>query len=207
MDKQIYILRHGETEYNRLRIVQGSGVDTSLNEKGRAQAQAFFNHYQHIPFEVVLTSALQRSQQTVELFGNKGIPTEHFTEINEIHWGVHEGKKGNPQMVEHYKHLMDAWKSGNYDARLEEGESATELADRINRFLEQLKKRAEQKILICTHGRTLRCLMCLIKGLPISEMDSIKHRNTGLYLVHFQKGEFQVEIENDHQHLTELPSV
>ena len=162
MDKQIYILRHGETEYNRLHIVQGSGVDTSLNEKGRAQAQAFFNHYQHIPFEVVFTSALQRSQQTVELFSDKGIPTEHFAEINEINWGIHEGKKSAPEMVEQYKQLMVAWKNGDYDARLEEGESAAELAARLNQFLEQLKKRTEQKILVCTHGRTLRCLICLI---------------------------------------------
>jgi len=44
MAKTIYFIRHGETEYNKLGIVQGSGVDSELNENGRAQAQAFYNH-------------------------------------------------------------------------------------------------------------------------------------------------------------------
>lgn len=45
MTKYIYILRHGETDYNRRGIVQGSGVDAELNEYGRLQAEAFFRYY------------------------------------------------------------------------------------------------------------------------------------------------------------------
>ena len=40
--KEIYIIRHGETELNRLGIVQGRGVDSDLNDTGRAQAEAFY---------------------------------------------------------------------------------------------------------------------------------------------------------------------
>ena len=43
--KQLYIIRHGETELNRLGIVQGRGVDASLNETGITQAEAFFQKY------------------------------------------------------------------------------------------------------------------------------------------------------------------
>ena len=50
MPKEIYIIRHGETDYNRQGIVQGQGVDTSLNDLGRRQASAFFEHYRHIDF-------------------------------------------------------------------------------------------------------------------------------------------------------------
>ncbi|HYG15236.1 MAG TPA: histidine phosphatase family protein, partial [Bacteroidia bacterium] len=40
--KTIYLVRHGETEFNRMGIVQGSGVDSELNETGRKQADLFF---------------------------------------------------------------------------------------------------------------------------------------------------------------------
>jgi len=45
LKKTIYIIRHGETDLNRLGIVQGRGMDTSLNEKGLEQAEAFYQAY------------------------------------------------------------------------------------------------------------------------------------------------------------------
>ena len=41
--KDIYLIRHGETDYNRMGVVQGSGIDADLNELGNRQAQAFLN--------------------------------------------------------------------------------------------------------------------------------------------------------------------
>jgi probable phosphoglycerate mutase len=86
MNKNIYILRHGETENNRLAIVQGSGIDGTLNQKGEEQAKAFFQKYQEIPFELVVTSTLQRTHQTVKSFIDKGIPWVQLPEINEMKW-------------------------------------------------------------------------------------------------------------------------
>jgi broad specificity phosphatase PhoE len=56
MDKELYIIRHGETELNRLGIVQGRGVNTDLNDTGRAQAAAFYERYKDIPFQKIYTS-------------------------------------------------------------------------------------------------------------------------------------------------------
>lgn len=201
MDKQIYFIRHGETAYNKSGIVQGSGVDSSLNETGWSQAKAFFEHYQETGFEVVLTSTLQRSQQTVKGFIDKGIPVEHFAEINEINWGVHEGKKSNPHMVQQYRDLIAEWAKGNFDARLEEGESALELSTRVDAFLEHVKSRKEKMILVCSHGRTMRCIISRIKGLHLREMENCHHQNTGLYLVNYTNSAFVVELENVATHL------
>ena len=49
--KTFYIIRHGETDLNRQGIIQGRGMNTDLNEKGAAQAAAFFNAYQQNPTE------------------------------------------------------------------------------------------------------------------------------------------------------------
>ena len=61
--KDIYLIRHGETEYNRKGVVQGSGIDADLNELGQKQAEAFFAHYQDLPIDKIYTSALKRTHQ------------------------------------------------------------------------------------------------------------------------------------------------
>eukprot|EP01036_Dinobryon_divergens_P048115 gene48115-64565_t len=83
--KTIYITRHGETEFNRLGIIQGSGVDSELNETGHLQAQLFYNHYKDTAFDKVYTSALQRTYQSVQRFIEElRIPYEQLPELNEI---------------------------------------------------------------------------------------------------------------------------
>jgi len=204
--KEIYIYRHGETDFNQLGIVQGSGVDAALNATGLAQAKAFFEAYQHLDFQVVLTSALRRTQQTAAPFIRKGIRWQQFPEINEISWGVHEGKNSEPKLRKEYRQLMQAWKEGRLDQRIEGGESALEMAERLQRFIEHLKEREEQRILVCSHGRAMRCLMCLLDGKDLRKMDQYHHSNTGLYKVNYQAGRFDFELYNDTAHLTLLTS-
>ena len=199
--KQIYIIRHGETELNRLKIIQGQGMDAPLNAQGRKQAQAFYDYYKSEGFDVVLTSKLIRTQQTVAPFIKQGLPTEQFAELNEINWGVHEGKKPDKALNNIYLHLIKDWQNGNFDARPREGESAADLARRLRKFVEQLKTRKEQKILVCSHGRAMRCLMCVLKDQDLKEMENYKHSNTGLYKIIFSNNEFTFELENDTRHI------
>ncbi|MEY3321916.1 MAG: hypothetical protein RLZZ417_1499 [Bacteroidota bacterium] len=201
MLKNIFILRHGETENNRLAIVQGSGIDGILNETGKQQAQAFYEKYQHLPFELVVTSTLQRTHQTVKSFIDKGIPWVQLPEINEMNWGIHEGKSYATWMEQSYKEAISDWQKGIYETRLEAGESAAELAERMAAFMQWLEKRPESHILICSHGRAMRCMMTYFFGLPVSEMEKFSHKNTGLY--HFSKDQngFNPVLINDTSHL------
>ncbi|MEM6376701.1 MAG: histidine phosphatase family protein [Bacteroidota bacterium] len=201
MHKNIYIVRHGQTDYNKLHIVQGSGVDSSLNETGRAQAMAFYNKYKAIDFDVVLTSKLVRTHQTMRHFIDDGLPWEQFGEINEMAWGIHEGKKSNPSMIAEYKAMTSAWQQGDYDARIVGGESALELSQRLNEFVNHLKTRSESNILVCSHGRAMRCLMTLLNQVELFRMDEFPHANTGLYLVNYQPDVFHFQLENDLSHL------
>lgn len=203
--KEIYIIRHGETELNRRRIIQGQGVDAPLNEVGKLQARAFYEHYRHIDFEVVLTSKLIRTHQTVRPFIDQGIPWEEWEEINEIGWGIHEGKSTTPALVEEYKYMIEEWGKGNFQVKLEEGESAAELSDRISVFIKQLRYRPEQRILVCCHGRAMRCMMCLLKGQHLREMENYQHSNTGLFQVELENGTFVFNLQNDTRHLQKFP--
>jgi len=186
---------------NRLGIVQGSGVDSSLNEKGKEQANAFFETYQSIDFQVIITSKLKRTKETVASFIEKGIPHYAFAEINEMGWGIHEGKTGTPEMREDYLQTNEAWINGDFTPSVEGGESALALKKRLERFVNMLKKRSEKTILICSHGRAISGLMCVLKELSFTEMKQFKTHNTALYLADFIDGKFIFEKENDQAHL------
>ncbi|WP_282456203.1 histidine phosphatase family protein [Chitinophaga sedimenti] len=79
MEKELYIIRHGETDFNRQGIVQGRGVNSDLNAMGVAQAEAFYEHYKHIPFDKVYTSSLKRTHQTVKKFWTTNCPGSSST--------------------------------------------------------------------------------------------------------------------------------
>jgi phosphoserine phosphatase len=210
----LYIIRHAETELNRKGIVQGSGVDSDLNKIGQRQAHLFYQYYKNIPFQYILTSALKRTHQTVEPFlrslsnnrqklSNISISNWlKFKELNEISWGVQEGKKSDPIMHETYKQLMSDWENGIYETRFEAGESASELHARVSSVVNYLtQNHIGQNILLCTHGRTLLCLLTILKNEPLSKMNTFKHQNTCLYKAHYIDGEFHFEMENDVRHL------
>jgi len=202
----IYLVRHGETDYNRNGIVQGSGVDSSLNEVGQKQANAFFNLYQTIPFQHVYFSALIRTKETISPFLKQGLPHSIHSEINEISWGDHEGKKGTPEMGLQYKAMIQEWRSGNLDARLSNAESARDLLERLDQFLYQLRTDQMGNFLVCSHGRSIRALLCLMQGIPGTKMDQYKPHNTGLFVLERKHSEryYRMTLQNDIDHLNVL---
>ena len=180
--KEIYLIRHGETEYNRMGIVQGSGIDAPLNEKGLKQAEAFYKKYGNIQFDKIYTSQLQRAYQTIDLFERKGIPVERYEGLNEICWGNYEKKKLNAFDKGYYYELIESWNAGDVDRPIDGGESPLDVAIRQQPVIDLIFSRTEEKrILICMHGRAMRVLLCTLLNKPLSEMETFRHHNLGLY--------------------------
>jgi broad specificity phosphatase PhoE len=203
--KKIYLVRHGQTDFNLRGIVQGSGVDSSLNDFGRAQASAFFSMYNHVPFDKIYTSALKRSQQSVEAFIKKGISFEAFAGLNEISWGTKEGQSITPEEDEYYHYMLRQWNEGNTGLKIEGGESPEDVVIRMKPAVDYIFSQEHEKtILICMHGRAIRILLCYLLNLPLKSMDSFEHQNLGLYLLDYKDGAFTIELHNDLTHLRDL---
>ncbi len=199
--KEIYIIRHGETAYNRDKIVQGSGVDSSLNENGIAQAKMFHQKYEQEAFKMILVSDLKRTYETALPFINSGIPFLKEADLNEVSWGIFEGKPANKEMHLEYKRLNDSWKNGDYSARLEGGESAEEMQSRLGKAINKIKQIPQNKVLVVSHGRAMRCLVCMMNGREIMHMNAYDHHNTGLYKFDLIDGNFNMVLANDISHL------
>jgi broad specificity phosphatase PhoE len=200
--KKIYLIRHGQTEFNRLGIVQGSGIDTSLNDYGRQQARAFFKRYREVPFDRIYTSALKRTVETVEDFLRNGVEHEPLAGLNEINWGKKEGQKISPESDVYYRYLIDEWSRGNTGLAIEGGESPEDVFSRIDASFDLIMSRQhERNVLICMHGRAMRIMLCRIMERPLRFMDEFKHTNVGLYLLGYNGEGFVLELENDTSHL------
>lgn len=200
--KKIYLVRHGQTDFNLQGIVQGSGVDSSLNDTGRAQARAFYKIYGTVPFDKVYTSKLRRTVESVQLFINAGIPQEGCAGLNEISWGNKEGQRITPEEDQYYHWILTQWQQGQTSLRIEGGESPEEVAARQQLAIDQIMSRKDEStILICMHGRAMRILLCQLLNYPLRSMDLFEHENLCLYLLNFTGTMFRVEKYNDTSHL------
>jgi broad specificity phosphatase PhoE len=199
--KEIYLIRHGETDFNLKKIVQGRGVNTSLNATGQQQAEAFFNYYKNIDFDAVYHSALQRTKQTVQNFIDLGIPTFEEESLDEINWGIYEGIEHQPEMHERYLSIIEMWRQGDLAIKIDGGESAQDLWDRQKPFVEWVKTASFNKILVCSHGRSIRALLCAMTKTPLELMDDFSHSNTCLYKLVHENDEFKIVSFNNIDHL------
>lgn len=186
-------------------IVQGSGVDSSLNDTGRAQVTSFFEMYNDVLFDKVYTSALKRTKESVDLFIKKGIPTEALSGLNEISWGKKEGEAITPDEDKYYHYMLDQWQKGNTSLRIEGGESPDEVVQRMKPAVDHiLSNENEQTILICMHGRAIRILLCYLLNYPLKSMDMFEHENACLYILNYTGSMFNVELYNNVSHLKNL---
>lgn len=201
MQREIYLVRHGETDYNLKSIVQGRGVDSSLNETGRRQSSAFFSKYAEVPFDLVVTSSLQRTRQTVEPFLTRGIPHHADSDLDEIDWGIYEGVAHDPEMHQRYLSIIEAWRTGQTYLKIDGGESADQLFERVSRFIGKLRGLPGNTILVCSHGRTIRTLLCAMTGTPLARMDDFPHANTTLYRLRPSGTGFTIDLFNNTDHL------
>ncbi len=205
MEKTLYIIRHGQTDLNLRGIVQGRGVNSPLNDTGRKQAQAFYTFYKDEGFDKIYTSTLLRTHQTVEPFLQTGLPMEALAGLDEIGWGIYEGKEQTREIMEGFSNLIARWRSGKLDVCVDGGETPIQLAERQRVALDHiLSKKEEERVLICMHGRAMRVLLCLLINRDIALMDDFPHTNTALYRVGYDGSGFSIEDAYNTRHLEGL---
>jgi phosphoserine phosphatase len=205
LTKKIYLVRHGQTEYNLRGVVQGSGIDAPLNRNGELQAKAFFDSYNHVPFDKVFYTGLQRTKQSVQGFLDLGLPHEAVPELNEISWGKYEGLPMTPEENKYYELMLERWSSGDLDYAIEGGESPIIVAKRLRKGIDYILSQEGEIFLICMHGRAMRVLLSLLLRYDLKYMDVFKHQNLGLYVLNQNSlGIFSLEKSNCGEHLKDL---
>lgn len=165
---KLYIIRHGETDWNKARRVQGHS-DIPLNDYGRHLAEETAEGLRDVKFDLAYTSPLVRAKETAEIvLDGRNIPLIEEDGIKELGFGAYEGMCCSG---EHKASESDAFNkfftdTANY-VPAEGGESIRHLLDRTEQFLEKLYRTEslqDKTILLSTHGAAMTALLNNIKG-------------------------------------------
>lgn len=165
---RIYMIRHGETDWNKERKVQGS-ADIPLNDYGIYLAEETAKGLKDVEFDIAYTSPLIRAKKTAEIIlAGRDVPLIEESALREMDFGVYEGmccsgEHRAPGSTEFNKFFTD---TGHF-VPAEGGETVQELLGRTGRFLEELNHNtelADKKVLLSTHGAAMTALLNCIKG-------------------------------------------
>ena len=197
--KKIYLVRHGQTDYNLQGIVQGRTIDSSLNDTGKKQALSFWKAFKDVPFQKIYTSSLKRTGESIQEFIDLGISTEKESGLDEISWGDYDGKKIFED--DYYWDVVKEWNAGNVSLRIKGGESPEDVRNRQLPVIEKIANSEEDLVLVCMHGRAMRILLSHFIDGNLNSMDNYEHKNLGLYVLELDDNGLKILQENVVSHL------
>lgn len=154
-----------------------------------------------MPFQKVYTSTLTRSIQTVEPFVAMGIPHESLPGLDEICWGNSEGLFADGDNNRQYWKIIDTWKSGDLNPRLDGGENPLDVQKRQKEALDYIADQTEDLVLVCMHGRALKIMLAWITGLHLKDMDNFDHDNLSLYILEYNGHSWIIKTHDERGHL------
>ena len=201
--KQVYIVRHGETDHNRNRRLQGRAINASINSVGVEQAEAVAEALKEVPIQKIVTSNLIRTLETAApLVKQKKITAENYSALDEMSFGIWEGALFDDVKKEiHDLHLK--WSYGEVDVPVEGGESPKEVYSRAgNKIIEILNQSEEETIAFYVHGRLIRIILSEFLGMGLKNMHLIKHQNGSINHLTWNGSKFKVVELNKIDHLS-----
>ncbi len=143
---EIYVMRHGETIWNRKGITQGYSKNR-LSEFGKRQVVEAREKYKDIDFDLIISSPMVRTVQTANLFnGERKIKIIKDNRLREIDMGIFTGRKFDSLSEDEI--ILKSERSA--DAKME---SLFSLYQRVSDFVDEIKQKySDKKLLIVTHG-------------------------------------------------------
>ena len=145
-----YFLRHGETDWNRRRVMQGH-TDIALNETGIRQAQEIAAAVAALPIKTICASPLSRARRTAEIVNINKVPIVIIDELKECGFGIFEGEDSRGAWRE-------GWMAGG---PIEGGERRADYIVRAHRAL-ALALTHESPVLVAAHGGTFWAMEALL---------------------------------------------
>ncbi len=197
---KIYFVRHGETDWNKERKIQGQ-VDIPLNEFGRHLARETAKGLRDVPFDVCFTSPLGRARETAQIIlQGRDVPILEDKRILEMNFGVLEGKccsKEGWDVPDSFQMFFDD--PVHYQAP-EGGEDFQAVRERTGDFLNWLfaqEQYRDSTVLVTTHGAAMAGLLNNLKKKPLAEYWGVGvHKNCGVTEVDVTDGRIQIISEN-----------
>jgi broad specificity phosphatase PhoE len=174
---KLYIVRHGETNYNVLGLcAERPGTHVYLTKDGKTQAQRVAEQLAHVHFDAIYVSELYRTIQTAQIINHYHEQPFHIdSRINERITGFDD------LPIELYRaYYADDW----FTKKAPDAESFQELKSRVRLFLQDIFQQRDtcENVLIVSHGQTIHAMKTFLLGMSDEEvyrLDSEGHPKNG----------------------------
>lgn len=194
----VYLLRHGETQWNADGNRYCGRTDIPLTEKGKSQAELVHNQLRHIDFNAVFSSPLKRALRTAQIASGKDqvIIDERLIEVNFGNW---EGKTKEKFIMEDPT-LWDRWCNDPGTTKAGAiGETANEVVKRVNNFFEfALKKFPSGSILVVGHNGINRFYLSFKLSMELKNYRRLVQENSSITMFSLDpvNGELSLQLLN-----------
>lgn len=197
----IYLTRHGETEWNIEKRLQGRG-DSPLTENGIQRAKELRDRIKNIDIDVIYSSPIKRALNTANILrGNKNIDIVTDDSLMEMCFGDYEGKKIDIVQEENPSWDINLIMQGNVEICAPNGENLKEVRERISKLMNKIiAENIGKSILIVTHGITLKALMYYFKDKDVNS--EVMGQATLTKINIDEKNNFYIEFKNDDSHFS-----
>ena len=162
----LVLVRHGESTWNELKLVQGQNDESNLNERGREQAREAGRSLRGDDFDAILSSDLARTRETAEIIAQElELTITTASALRERSFGDFEGRPLREMLpalsgIENHVVVDDHAHPAN-------GESLLQLWHRVGDFVDSLReRRRDERLLLVTHGGTIHALRAYCAGEP-----------------------------------------
>lgn len=158
---KLYYVRHGQTDWNVARKMQGGGSEKDLNEIGLKQAKEARELLKNKKYDILISSPMNRAIKTAEII-NEGRNVKIITDerIRERKLGELEGHQVTP---EREKEIWDY----NQNVDIKGGENLHQFEKRILDFINEIKEKyADKAVLVVAHGGVAKVLKAYLYGMP-----------------------------------------
>lgn len=200
---EIWLIRHGETDWNKERRIQGDS-DTDLNALGRLQAEALGRRLRGQAFDAVWSSNLKRAQHTAAI-AFPGTELKLDERLRELHAGNQEGKF-IAELSPEARAVRKALTAGDSSVAAPGGESYGQVIERVRSWLGDLP--ASGRVACVAHGGVVQAAVRLIFGQETGwpAGPRIRLANTSITVVQVTPAGYALVRLNDHAHLEGLES-
>ena len=198
---RIFLIRHGETEWNRQNRLQGNS-DTHLSPEGFHQAITLAEHapFQHV--DAIYSSDLTRAVETAKIIAERfNLTVKIMPELRETDYGDWEGRFIRDLAAESPK-AFGRFFTDPERCHPPHGETFLECQARVMIGMREIiANHDNQNVIVVTHGAAIRLILGAALDMPIHKMWAIAQFNMALNVLRVDDGEFTVELMNSTEHL------
>jgi len=198
---KIYLIRHGETNFNKSDKDWGQNKEEELNDRGIRQTNKLTERLKAIKFDKLISSDLKRALQTSEIL-SKAINLEIIQDNRLQEYDPGEVDPSSDKWIEKYKRMLESGIS-KYDIRPFGGENIWDLIKRVKSFIDDLEKE-NGVIAIVTHSGVNVAFINLSQGKEKNEFINIKQDNTCINILEFYEEKWKILSINDSNHIDDI---